>query len=156
MKSADLAAIDRLGRAFDANGIEILDRTTCFQLLATVPIARMGVTIRALPVILPVNFALARRHHDDQPLLIVRSSRGTKLSVAAEGTVVAMEADGYEPLTHAGWSVLVQGSSRIIDDPDELAWAGTLPLRPWANPEAECYIAISTDLVSGRRFGAMD
>jgi len=153
MQPADIGALDPGAPDLDINGLEDLDRPTCFALLATVPVARIGVTIRALPVILPVNFALATRLPGEDPLLVVRSSRGTKLSAAAINSVVALEADSYDLTTHAGWSVLVQGSSRIIDDADELAWAMTLPLRPWAIREAECHIAISTDLVSGRRFG---
>lgn len=138
----------------DQHGLEHLDRETCFHLLRSVPIARMGVTMDALPVILPVNFVLTSGHLDDEPVVIVRSGRGTKLSAAAAGSVVAIEADHYDAFEHAGWSVLVQGMSRIVESPDEHEWAAHLPLRPWAIPDAECFIAVTTRNVSGRRFGA--
>ena len=78
---------------------------------------------------------------------------GTKLSAAASHAVVAVEADHYDPFSHTGWSVLVQGESRILESPFELEWASALPLRPWARPEADCFIAVPADLVTGRRLG---
>jgi nitroimidazol reductase NimA-like FMN-containing flavoprotein (pyridoxamine 5'-phosphate oxidase superfamily) len=137
----------------DAHGLECLDRTTCLRLLGDAAVARIGVTMGALPVVLPVNFTLARPAPGDEPVLVVRTGRGTKLSAAAAHAIVAVETDQYDPIDHAGWSVLVQGESRIVDRPDEIEWAAALPLRPWAIPDAECFIAISTAIVSGRRFG---
>lgn len=38
--------------------VEKLTRAQCLELMATVPVGRIGVSVRALPVILPVNFVL--------------------------------------------------------------------------------------------------
>ena len=133
------------GMELDHAGLEILPRGECLALLSTVPIGRIGLSLSALPVVLPVNFAV---HGDD---VIVRTSHGSKFSAALANSVVALEADHYDTMGHNGWSGLVQGSSRVVDDIGELERLRRLPLRPWANPDTDRFIAISTDLVSGRR-----
>jgi hypothetical protein len=65
--------------------------------------------------------------------------------------VVALEVDAIHPLDHSGWSVMVQGSTRVLTDPEEIAWAERLPLLPWANEAADHYVVITTDVVQGRR-----
>ena len=135
----------------DHNGLEVLDRGECLALLQTVPIGRIAITVDALPVILPVNFVLA---HDE---IIMRTAEGAKLSAAMSHAVVALEADHFEPFDHAGWSVLVQGNSRVIVDPTELEATVELPLRSWASEQTDRYIAVSLDVVTGRRVrGWMD
>lgn len=129
----------------DHAGLEILSRDECLALLASVPIGRIGLSLSALPVVLPVNFAVC----DDN--VIIRTSEGSKFSAAITNAVVALEADHYDSLGHNGWSVLVQGSSRVVTDLAELERVRRLPLRPWANPDTDRFIAISTDVVSGRR-----
>ncbi|MCX7619616.1 MAG: pyridoxamine 5'-phosphate oxidase family protein [Acidimicrobiales bacterium] len=130
---------------FDANGLEIIDRSECLRLLATVPIGRIGLSVNALPVVLPVNFVL----RDEE--IIIRTAPGTKLSAALAKAVVAFEADHFDAMSHTGWSVLVQGTSRVLRDQAEIEAARRLPLRPWANEATDWFIAVSTELVNGRR-----
>jgi hypothetical protein len=47
--------------------------------------------------------------------------------------------------------VLVQGMSRVLDDPHEIAEALAEPLLPWANQDADQFIVIDLQRVSGRR-----
>jgi uncharacterized protein len=131
----------------DRNGLELLDRGECLDLLATVPIGRVGLSVDALPVVLPVNFWLDRAGER----LVLRTAEGTKLQAALRNAVVAFEADHVDPLGHTGWSVLVQGSSSVLARPDEIAAASRVPLRPWANEATDHWVTISTDVVSGRR-----
>jgi nitroimidazol reductase NimA-like FMN-containing flavoprotein (pyridoxamine 5'-phosphate oxidase superfamily) len=137
----------------DRNGMEVLGRDECLRALAAQPLGRVGLCMRALPVVLPVNFTVATPSWALEPLVVMRCSAGAKVAAAMEGSVIALEVDGYDPLRHSGWSVLVQGLSRVIDDPAELEWAASLPLRPWAVPSADRYVALDTDIVRGRRFG---
>jgi uncharacterized protein len=130
---------------FDRNGLEVLDRTTCLQLLSSATVGRLALTIDALPVIVPVNFVVA----DDK--IVLRTGEGAKLRAALRRNVVALEVDAVHPMDHSGWSVLVQGNSRVVTEPDELAWAASLPLLPWANDSADHYVVITTDVVQGRR-----
>jgi nitroimidazol reductase NimA-like FMN-containing flavoprotein (pyridoxamine 5'-phosphate oxidase superfamily) len=129
----------------DHNGLEVLTREESLYLLGTVPVARIGLTMGALPVILPVNFAVA----DGE--IHLRTAEGTKLDAALANAVVAVEVDDFDPLSHSGWSVLVRGVARVLTLPGELARAKGLALRPWAGEAPDRYVAIATDLVSGRR-----
>lgn len=129
----------------DRNGLESLPADECLNLLGHTAMGRVGVTWDVLPVILPVNYVL------DGERIIIRTAPGTKLSAALSRTVVAFEIDGFDPLTHGGWSVLVRGSAREIADPDEIERLERLPLRPWANEDADRFVAIEIELLSGRR-----
>lgn len=135
----------------DRNGLEILSREECLVLLRNTSVARIGVTLRALPVVLPVNIALVEPDGGDEPRIAIRSVEGTKLDAALRDSVVAVEADYIEPVGHAGWSVLVQGRSTVVDHPDDDDALRRLRLRPWATSEAEHLIVVTTDVMSGRR-----
>ncbi len=133
-------------------GMEVLTREECLHLLAMVPVARIGLSLRALPVVLPVNFVVDA----EQDQVIIRTAAGSKLDAALLHSVVALEADHIDPMSHAGWSVLVQGTSRVLLLPGEIERARGLNVRPWANEEArDRFVAISMDVVSGRRVGLL-
>jgi len=136
---------------FDDNGLEVIERDECLRILRTVSVARVAVTSDALPVVVPVNITVATLDPSRGPEVVMRSVEGTKLSAALRNAVIAVEADAIDPLSHAGWSVLVRGATRVIADADEHARALQLPLRPWASPDADCFIAVGTDVVTGRR-----
>ena len=110
---------------------------------------RMGLSVKDVPAILPVNFALVGEQ------IVVRTVTGTKLSAATAQKVVAFEADGYDPSGAWGWSVIVQGIAREITDPSEVARARALPLRAWAFADgvADRLVCIDVGVVSGRSFG---
>jgi hypothetical protein len=129
----------------DRNGLEVLDRNECLLHLASVAVARIGLSVQALPVILPVNFVI------DGDEIIIRSPRGGKAEAALHGSVVAVEADEYDPFAHTGWSVLVRGRSRVVDDPDEIVRLDQLPVQAWGTRDGDRWIAVSMEVVSGRR-----
>jgi uncharacterized protein len=81
--------------------------TECCELLATVSVGRLALSVRALPVILPVQcyvdgrkLAVCLGHHQ----LPERS---------LDEVIIAFAADAIDPATRAGWSVQVQGRSVI-------------------------------------------
>ena len=129
----------------DRNGLEVLSRDECLRLLGTAALGRVAVTTAALPTILPVNFRFDGRQ------ILIRTGRGTKLDAATRRAVVAFEVDHIEPATHTGWSVVVTGVADEITDPDELDDARDPPLARWAPGPDHRIVAISTDLISGRR-----
>jgi nitroimidazol reductase NimA-like FMN-containing flavoprotein (pyridoxamine 5'-phosphate oxidase superfamily) len=131
--------------AVDRNGLEVLSRDECLRLLGTMTLGRVGVTSGALPTVLPVNFRF------DGCRILFRTGVGTKLDAATDNTVVAFEVDEMDPMAHTGWSVVVTGVARELTDPDELAAAQRPPLARWAPGEDHRVVAISTELVSGRR-----
>ena len=97
----------------DRNGLEVLDRAECIRLLRTVSLGRIGITAGALPTILPINFRV------DGERILFRTGVGTKLDAATRGAVVAFEADDFDPMYHSGWSVVVTGIAREVEDPDD-------------------------------------
>ncbi len=129
----------------DRNGLQILERSECLRLLDGATLGRVGVTSRALPVVLPVNFLL------DDARILIRTGRGTKMAAALDDAVVAFEVDDFDPLSHSGWSVLVTGVATVLEDPIELELIEHYPLPHWATTATDHVVAISTDLVSGRR-----
>jgi len=127
--------------------LEYVPRHECLSLLATVPIGRVGLSVDALPVVLPVNFALVDGD------IVFRTVNGTKFHAAAAGAVIAFEADGYEASGRSGWSVLVQGMSEIVTDPVELEALVGLPIEAWAvDGSADRFVRIRSARVTGRRF----
>lgn len=132
----------------DRNGLEVLDRDECLRLLAHKRFGRVGVTDGALPTILPVNY------WSDGTSVYVRTSPGTKLDAALRDAVVAFEVDDVDMFDHAGWSVVVTGVAREVTDRDELEGLAGAPIGRWAPGPDGHVIAISTELVSGRRLRA--
>ena len=128
-------------------GIYDLAPDECLRLLKTVPVGRVGVTMDALPVVLPVNFVV------NNGTIVLRTVPGTKLDAATAGMVVAFEADNYGTNTEPwGWSVLVRGVAEEITDLNELQTVHALPLESWAlDGSADRYIKIAPTMISGRR-----
>ena len=138
------------GVEIDRNGLEVLDRAECLRLLGVAPLGRIGFTSGALPEVLPITF------HLDGERIVVRTGRGTRLDNALRNAVVAFEADDFDPLDGAGWSVAVTGVAAEISPPPnghdhQPGPSSPWPVTRWAFPDGEVVLAISTELVSGRR-----
>ncbi|MEA3056455.1 MAG: hypothetical protein QOD30_1887 [Actinomycetota bacterium] len=129
----------------DRNGLEVLERDDCLRLLRSATLGRVGVTSGALPKILPVNFRLVGDR------ILIRTGVGTKLDAATKNSVVAFEVDHMDPFEHTGWSVMITGVAREVTDPDEVAELERPPLPRWAPKGDGRVVAISTEMVSGRR-----
>jgi uncharacterized protein len=128
--------------------MEELSRAQCLELMATMPVGRIGVSVRALPVILPVNFVLVGEN------IVFRTISGTKLDAATANAVVAFEVDSYAPDGKSGWSVLIRGVSSEITDPEELRALTDIPLRAWALDDriATRLVRIESSFISARLF----
>ena len=129
----------------DRSGLEILDREECLRLLATATLGRVGITIGALPVVVPMDFRLV----GDQ--VVVRVGVGTKVDSALHDAVVAFEADQVEPLGGGGWSVSLTGLAREVTDPAEVGRLRRAGIARWVEWGPDRYVALSTDLITGRR-----
>jgi hypothetical protein len=129
----------------DRNGLEILGRTECLRLMGLATLGRIGLSSGALPTVLPVNF------HLDGERILIRTRAGTKLASATSGAVVAFEVDGIDPIDDCEWSVAVTGMSRVVTGPEDLAWSERSPVARWASGGPASMIAISTEMISGRR-----
>lgn len=129
----------------DRHGLEVLDRASCLELLGTVGVGRLGLSIDALPVVISVRFEV------DGDELTVTAVGDERLGAALTGAIVALQADRQDTLSGMDWSVLVRGWTTRLQatvDPDEVSM-----LHPglWGGGLCGHRATLSTDLVSGRR-----
>lgn len=127
--------------------VAALTPAECRQRLASATMGRIGMTVQALPVVLPVYFAL------DGEAVVIRTVAGTKLSAAIAGSVVAFEVDRHED-DGRGWSVMVQGRATEIHGEQGLVRARALGLPAFNRAGVpDHYIAVALEFVSGRVVG---
>lgn len=113
--------------------------------LGSVPLGRVGFTSRALPALRPVTHLIDGGH------VIIRTHEGSAIVSAASaerGVVVAYEADDIDVTSGSGWSVLVVGLARLIDDPQE-ADRYRRQLQPLVPGDIGSVIRIYPELISG-------
>jgi nitroimidazol reductase NimA-like FMN-containing flavoprotein (pyridoxamine 5'-phosphate oxidase superfamily) len=132
------------GRAGPHPHLDVLSREECELYLAAGGVGRFVFLAPQGPVALPVNF----RYLDGDVLFRTRS-RGTL--AAAAGTTVSLEVDQIDEAMSEGWSVLVTGRARLVDDPTELEQAAKLGIEPWPGGRREALLRIETEAISGRR-----
>ncbi|MGO8871047.1 MAG: pyridoxamine 5'-phosphate oxidase family protein [Acidimicrobiales bacterium] len=127
--------------------MEVLGTDQCTELLRQVPVGRVAITVDALPVVLPVNFAVV----DDT--IVFLTIPGTKLTAATANAVVAFEVDSYEADGRSGWSVVVQGIASEVTDSIELEKILAVGIESWAlDGQADHAVRIELHTLSGRRF----
>ena len=130
----------------DAHGIGTLDDPTCWRLLATAPVGRLGLSANALPTILPVNHVVRSES------ILFKSESGTKLLAATRGEVACFEVDEFDGFEHRGWSVTATGRLSLVGA-GELETLDNLPLVPWALTGDLRVARLDVELLSGRAFG---
>lgn len=128
----------------DRNGLIVLERDECFDLLGQATFGRIAITIDALPMILPVNFRLVNER------VVFRTSPGSKLDAASVGQVVSFEVDGVDAFSHAGWSVVATGVAQVVRDEALLSELAAAKIPHWAPSHDEHYVAIPIAIISGR------
>lgn len=121
----------------------------CADLLRTSRVGRVILTDRALPVAMPVNYAV------DGESIVFRTGSSGALNAAAAGAVVAFEVDDLDPVRRVGWSVLVTGVMRAITGVSDLLRAEQLRLDSWgsAGPDSR-FVRIPFAMLTGRRLRA--
>lgn len=131
----------------DTPGLTTLGRAQCLRLLADAAVGRIVFSVKALPAIQPVPFAL----YDGA--VVVRTNAGSRLAVAVDhDAVVAFEVDHIpDHDLSSGWSVVALGYANAVTAPDMLAEVAQLPL-PRAAPDGrDHYLRISIEQIGGRR-----
>ena len=123
----------------------MLDGDECRRLLEKTSIGRLAFTDGALPAILPVSYTV----HDGHVLIAAR--RGSSVTAALRGAVVAFEVDSWSEEDRTGWSVTVVGPSRVISHPDEVQRLEDLQLTNRPPSPDPCFVAVRIDLVRGWR-----
>lgn len=129
-----------------------LSKAEALRRLSSVPFGRVVFSRGALPAIRPVN------HLVDDGQVIIGSDEGDAIVGGAgawRGTVLAYEADDLDHAARAGWSVVVTGLARLVDDSREAARYREA-LRPWLAGEMGHVIRIDTEIVTGFELRAVD
>jgi nitroimidazol reductase NimA-like FMN-containing flavoprotein (pyridoxamine 5'-phosphate oxidase superfamily) len=126
-----------------------LTRSECLDRLALATIGRIGASIEALPVILPVSYSVI------EEAVLFRTVPGTRLDAATIGAVVAFQADCFEDAGDRGWCVLVQGVACAVTEAEERAMTRPPALPAWTVPGPEPrLVRLATTNLSGRTFGS--
>jgi hypothetical protein len=137
--------VDRLpghGRAGRHPVLEHLTREQCETHLTAGGIGRIAYLSKRGPVALPVNFQFT----DGQ---IVFSTDASKAMTLA-GNLVGFEVDRVDEAMSEGWSVVVTGLARRIEDHLECQRMASLDLEAWAGGDRHALIAVRPDEVTGR------
>lgn len=85
----------------------VISEERCWELLATTSVGRLALSIRALPVILPVWYYL-----EGHSLAVCLGNRKIP-DRSLDQAIIAFTTDSIDPVTRTGWSVQVQGQSVI-------------------------------------------
>lgn len=126
----------------------MLSTAECFELLRQGRLGRVGVSIDALPVILPVVYRF------DEDSIWFFTEEGTKLNAALRNAVVAFEVDQLDDTS--GWSVLVIGSTREEADVTRLSALRRDGLFAGAPGARDHLVRIPISQISGRSFAPGD
>lgn len=86
--------------------LEHISPTSCWSLLASTPVGRIGVINDSAPEIYPVN------HVVDRDTIVFRTDPGSKLRGLLRSPAVCYQVDGIDPADATGWSVLLKGRAR--------------------------------------------
>lgn len=133
-------------RPHDHAGMEILGSAECLRLLWSHGVGRVGFVENGEPQIFPVNYRL----HDNR--IVFRSAVGAKLDAALMRAPVAFEVDGMDEESATGWSVMIHGTARQVDNEEDIAVLDALPLSTWVKgPHPLRWIEIVPNEISGRR-----
>ena len=116
----------------------------CWQYLEKTYHGRLACCVGNSPSIYPLNYYA----HDG--VILFRTSPGTKLAELTVNENVAFEADGI--LSEEAWSVVVKGTTRMLETEQEIETADALPLRPWVRTLKYRYVEITPESISGRFF----
>jgi Pyridoxamine 5'-phosphate oxidase len=116
---------------------ELIPEHRCWELLATVSVGRLALSVRALPMILPVQYYL------DGHRLAICLGHHQIPERSLNDVIIAFAADEIDPVTRSGWSVQVQGRSVI---PRQLGVDTTCG---W--PAAAQVVQMEPGIISGHR-----
>lgn len=124
-----------------------LTRAECLDRLHTARIGRVGLSIDALPVVLPVSYAIL----DDD--VVFSSLVDAKVAKKGEGVVLAFQVDHFGGSNGQNWSVLVQGRAHEVAEPDELSRCRALSLPSHESTASDAsFTRLSTTIITGRVF----
>lgn len=124
---------------------EAMSTQDAWRFLEHTSFGRLAVSVADVPNIFPINYLA----HDGR--LLMRTNPGTKLAQLTVNNAVAFEIDGIAE--SEAWSVVVEGTARVVESQSEIDALDLLPLAPWIRTRKYTYVEITPSNVSGFRFG---
>ena len=131
------------GRAGRHPILEVLNEEQCQAHLAAGGVGRIIFSSARGPVAVPVNF-----EYTDGEVII--STDVAKAAALESQETVGFEIDRVDEAMSEGWSVLVTGRIRRIDEPDEILRLSSLDLEAWAGGDRHALVGLRPDEVTGR------
>jgi nitroimidazol reductase NimA-like FMN-containing flavoprotein (pyridoxamine 5'-phosphate oxidase superfamily) len=127
--------------------LKTLPESECYELLAVATVGRIGFVSPAGVQILPVNFRLGPGHR----LFMKTSPHGTVAQLAQIDAPVAFEVDYHASDFGIAWSVLMNGTLRLLDPGARATYAQLrLPPVPWPGLASTIAIQFLPQTISGR------
>lgn len=133
------------------HAIEPVEPAECWDLLATVDVARVVHVVDDLPHIAIVNVGI------DDGTIVVRSTAGSRLTtaLARPDSPVLLEADHLDPTTRTGWSVVARGRMHVVLDRVQAARLDRTQSASWLlGDTGGTWLRLAVDEISGRRVEA--
>jgi Pyridoxamine 5'-phosphate oxidase len=129
------------GHAGSHPTLEHLTKRQCEDHLSNGGVGRVVLSTGYGPVAFPVNFVFA------DGTVIFRTSESMTASISG---VIAFEVDHIDDAMSEGWSVLVRGHARLIEDPDSRLAVAQTDLEPWAGGARLNIVGITPFEITGR------
>jgi nitroimidazol reductase NimA-like FMN-containing flavoprotein (pyridoxamine 5'-phosphate oxidase superfamily) len=127
---------------------DVLPPGRCLELLSTTTVGRIAFTGREGPVLLPVKYRIV----DDA--VVVRTSRsGTLGQLAGSDVEVVFEVDYHAPMARSAWSVLVRGTTTVVEDARSVASVEVSRVVSWVPGDHSLVLSIPIERVTGRSVG---
>ena len=125
-----------------------LSYSECQALLRAGVFGRIAVSAQDGPFVLPVNYSVS------DYAILVRTDPEGPIARFGLGVRVAFEIDHVDYTRHRGWSVMVRGTTAVVDDPAEVARIhATWEPVPWAGGDRSLLLELPWTEVTGRRLG---
>jgi nitroimidazol reductase NimA-like FMN-containing flavoprotein (pyridoxamine 5'-phosphate oxidase superfamily) len=125
--------------------IETMTVDECKALVGPGGVGRVVFADEDGPAALPVNFGMVG---DD---VVFRTEPGAGVLSCLGAQPVAFEVDHLDEALTEGWSVLMRGTGRVVEDPAEREEALTSGATPWAAGDRSSVVRIAVSSWSGRR-----
>jgi nitroimidazol reductase NimA-like FMN-containing flavoprotein (pyridoxamine 5'-phosphate oxidase superfamily) len=127
-----------------ASFVQSMTPDECLQELQGHRVGRVSVTHQALPVVVPVNYAVVGH------AVVFRTRNDGFLADACGNAVIAFEIDELADDGSRGWSVLVVGVASAATDSERLRAIGS-GLASAAGDDLDHFVRVSIGQLSGRR-----
>lgn len=127
--------------------LEVLPESESRELLAAGGVGRLVEWVAERgPVATPVNFAVL-----DGDVVFKVAEHSAMAGRLAVGPEVSFEIDHLDEALGEGWSVLVSGRARPVDDSAVVSRCEGLGVTPWAAGRRDRFVRVEVEEVTGRR-----